>query len=188
MKALSEIGWRAAVRYIVYTFLLFYYRLLLFSPLRVAFLRLLGAHIGKNAVIHELRFFNHYRKGLRALNLGDNVFIGDETLFDLADEITLERDVTLAERVTVLTHTNVGYRDHPLQKYFPPFTQAVRFRRGCFVGVNATIMPGVEVGEEAFVAAGAVVVEDVAARAVVMGVPARKVREVPDEDLLERWT
>jgi acetyltransferase-like isoleucine patch superfamily enzyme len=43
------------------------------------------------------------------------------------------------------------------------------------------------VGEEAFVAAGAVVVHDVPARAVVMGVPAQRAREVPDADLLERW-
>ena len=47
--------------------------------------------------------------------------------------------------------------------------------------------PGVEIGEEAFVAAGAVVTNDVPARAVVMGVPARVVREVGEEDLLERW-
>jgi acetyltransferase-like isoleucine patch superfamily enzyme len=45
----------------------------------------------------------------------------------------------------------------------------------------------VEIGEEAFVAAGAVVARDVPARAVVMGVPAKVVREVPAEDLLERW-
>ena len=49
------------------------------------------------------------------------------------------------------------------------------------------LVPGVEIGEEAFVAAGAVVTRDVAARSVVMGVPARPVREVTDEDLIERW-
>jgi acetyltransferase-like isoleucine patch superfamily enzyme len=49
------------------------------------------------------------------------------------------------------------------------------------------LTPGVEIGEEAFVAAGAVVTRDVAARAVVMGVPARVVRQVPDADLLENW-
>jgi acetyltransferase-like isoleucine patch superfamily enzyme len=60
-------------------------------------------------------------------------------------------------------------------------------RRACRIGGGAVLVPGVEVGEEAFVAAGAVVTKDVPARAVVMGVPARQVREVPDDDLLERF-
>jgi acetyltransferase-like isoleucine patch superfamily enzyme len=60
-------------------------------------------------------------------------------------------------------------------------------RRACRIGGGAVLVPGVEIGEEAFVAAGAVVTRDVPARAVVMGSPARVVREVPDEDLLERW-
>ena len=49
------------------------------------------------------------------------------------------------------------------------------------------LCPGVEIGEEAFVAAGAVVTRDVAPRAVVMGAPARAVREVGEADLVERW-
>jgi UDP-3-O-[3-hydroxymyristoyl] glucosamine N-acyltransferase len=61
------------------------------------------------------------------------------------------------------------------------------FRRACRVGGRAVLVPGVEIGEEAYVAAGAVVTRDVAPRTVVMGVPARVVREVPDADLLERW-
>ncbi|HWH12767.1 MAG TPA: acyltransferase [Solirubrobacteraceae bacterium] len=60
-------------------------------------------------------------------------------------------------------------------------------RRACRVGGSAVLVPGVEVGEEAFVAAGALVTRDVPPRAVVMGVPARVVREVTDADLLERW-
>jgi acetyltransferase-like isoleucine patch superfamily enzyme len=62
-----------------------------------------------------------------------------------------------------------------------------RLRRACRIGGGAVLCPGVEIGEEAFVAAGAVVATDVPSRTVVMGVPARQVREVPDEDLLERW-
>lgn len=61
-------------------------------------------------------------------------------------------------------------------------------RRACRIGGGAVLLPGVEVGEEAFVAAGAVVTSDVPPRKVVMGVPARMVRDVPEEDLLERWT
>jgi acetyltransferase-like isoleucine patch superfamily enzyme len=53
----------------------------------------------------------------------------------------------------------------------------------CFsvVGVNATILPGVEIGMGALVAAGAVVTRDVRAWSVVAGVPARNVRHIPDE-------
>src|SRR4029077_5987069 len=60
-------------------------------------------------------------------------------------------------------------------------------RRACRVGGAAVLTPGVEIGEEAFVAAGALVTRDVPPRAVVMGVPARVVREVSDGDLLEHW-
>jgi acetyltransferase-like isoleucine patch superfamily enzyme len=60
------------------------------------------------------------------------------------------------------------------------------FRRACRVGAGAILVPGVEIGEEAFVAAGAVVTRDVGERQVVMGVPARVTRRVADEDLLER--
>jgi acetyltransferase-like isoleucine patch superfamily enzyme len=62
------------------------------------------------------------------------------------------------------------------------------FRRACRVGGGAVLVPGVVIGEEAFVAAGALVTRDVGDREVVMGVPARVVRRVGDEDLLERWT
>jgi acetyltransferase-like isoleucine patch superfamily enzyme len=60
-------------------------------------------------------------------------------------------------------------------------------RRACRVGGGTVLTPGVEIGEEAFIAAGAVVTRDVPARAVAMGVPARVVREVAEQDLLERW-
>jgi acetyltransferase-like isoleucine patch superfamily enzyme len=60
-------------------------------------------------------------------------------------------------------------------------------RRACRVGGAAVLTPGVEIGEEAFVAAGAVVTRDVPPRGVVMGMPARVVREVGEEDLLENW-
>jgi acetyltransferase-like isoleucine patch superfamily enzyme len=60
-------------------------------------------------------------------------------------------------------------------------------RRACRVGAGAVLVPGIEIGEEAFVAAGAVVTRDVGPREVVIGVPARVVRSVSDADLRERW-
>jgi UDP-2-acetamido-3-amino-2,3-dideoxy-glucuronate N-acetyltransferase len=56
--------------------------------------------------------------------------------------------------------------------------EAPVLRRGCEVGGGAVLTPGVEIGEEAFVAAGAVVTRDVPAKALVMGVPARQVPSI----------
>jgi acetyltransferase-like isoleucine patch superfamily enzyme len=57
-------------------------------------------------------------------------------------------------------------------------------RRGARIGGGAILCPGVEIGEEAFVGAGAVVTKDVPPRTVVVGNPARMLREVPDDELL----
>jgi acetyltransferase-like isoleucine patch superfamily enzyme len=86
--------------------------------------------------------------------------------------------VTLAERVLILTHTNVGYHDHPLQSAFPPFAAPVTIERGCFVGAQVVILPGVTIGAGSFVAAGSVVTESVPARTLVAGVPARPLRSL----------
>ena len=59
-------------------------------------------------------------------------------------------------------------------------------RRGARVGGGAVLLPGIEVGEEAFVGAGAVVLRDVPPRAVMVGTPARQIRDVADDELLER--
>ena len=58
-------------------------------------------------------------------------------------------------------------------------------RRGARVGGGAILCPGVEIGAEAFVGAGAVVTKDVPPRALVVGNPARVLREVPAEEFLE---
>jgi acetyltransferase-like isoleucine patch superfamily enzyme len=146
--------------------------------LRAPWLRLLGARIGPRAVLHDVRFFNLYRRGLGGFEVGPDCFLGDECLLDLAEGIRLEAQVTLAERVLILTHMNVGYRDHPLQAHFPALAAPVVLERGCFVGAAVTILPGLTIGRESFVAAGSVVTESVPPRTLVAGVPARRVREL----------
>jgi acetyltransferase-like isoleucine patch superfamily enzyme len=178
VKALGEIGLARAARFGLFTLAMVPYRLALVPQLRAPWLRLLGARIGPRAVLHDVRFFNLYRRGLGGFEVGADCFLGDECLLDLAEGIRLEAQVTLAERVLILTHMNVGYRDHPLQTQFPALAAPVVLERGCFVGAAVTILPGLTIGRESFVAAGSVVTESVPPRTLVAGVPARRVREL----------
>jgi acetyltransferase-like isoleucine patch superfamily enzyme len=178
LKALREIGLRQAARFGFYTLAMVPYRMALVPQLRAPLLRLLGARIGRRAVLHDVRFFNLYRTGLAGLSVGEESFIGDECLLDLAEAITLERQVTLAERVLVLTHMKVGYSDHPLMEHFPPVAKPVVIERGAFLGANVTVLAGVRVGSCSFVAAGSVVTADVPPNTLVAGVPARRIRAI----------
>jgi acetyltransferase-like isoleucine patch superfamily enzyme len=181
VKALDEIGWPRAFRFGFFTLAMIPYRLALVPQLRGPWLRLLGARLGRRTILHDVRFFNLYRRGLGGLDIGDECFLGDECLLDLAEGIRLENQVTLAERVLVLTHMNVGYGDHPLQARFPARAAPVVVETGAFLGANVTVLPGVRVGTRSFVAAGSVVTEDVPPGTLVGGVPARVLRAIGEE-------
>ncbi|MGI8945341.1 MAG: DapH/DapD/GlmU-related protein [Thermoleophilaceae bacterium] len=137
------------------------------------------AHVRERAVIGEDSVIG------RGSAIDNDVTVGARVRIQTGCYITaysiVEDDVFVAPGVTLTNDDTMGRHgpDHALR--------GAKLRRACRIGGGAVLVPGVEVGEEAFVAAGAVVVADVPPRAVVMGVPARVVREVPDEDLLERW-
>ena len=93
---------------------------------------------------------------------------------------TLEDNVFIAPCVVTTNDNFMGRteRRHELVK-------GPTIRRGARVGGGAVLCPGIEIGAEAFVGAGAVVVRDVPPRKLVVGSPARVLRDVPDEELLE---
>jgi acetyltransferase-like isoleucine patch superfamily enzyme len=141
--------------------------------------------------------------------IGDQAFVRERSRIGAGSVIgrgsAVDNDVLVGARVRVQTgvyltaftvledEVFVGpcvttTNDHTMSRHGPEETlRGPTLRRACRVGGGAVLTPGVEIGEEAFVAAGAVVTGDIPARAVAMGVPARVVREVPEGDLLERW-
>jgi acetyltransferase-like isoleucine patch superfamily enzyme len=104
-----------------------------------------------------------------------------QTLVYITAGTIVEDDVFIGPGV-VMTNDDAMGRHGPDMPLRGPV-----LKRACRVGGAAVLCPGVVIGEEAFIAAGAVVVSDVPERAVIMGVPGRVVRQVGDEDLLERW-
>ena len=93
---------------------------------------------------------------------------------------TVEDNVFIAPCVTTTNDNFMGRTERRRELMRGP-----TIRRGARIGGGAVLLPGIEIGEEAFVGAGAIVIRDVPARAVVVGSPARQIREVPDDGLLE---
>jgi acetyltransferase-like isoleucine patch superfamily enzyme len=92
---------------------------------------------------------------------------------------TLEEDVFIAPCVVTTNDNYMGRTEKRLALLKGP-----TIRRGARIGGGAILCPGIEIGEEAFVGAGAVVTKDVPPRKLVVGNPARVLRDVPDEELL----
>ena len=152
---------------------------------------LAGARIGTAAVVGDRA---HVRE--RAM-VGDGSVVGSGSAVD--NDVTIgarvkvqtgcyltafsvvEDDVFVAPCVTTTNDNDMGRHEHGVM------LRGATLRRGCRVGAGAILLPGIEVGEEAFVAAGALVTRDVDPRTLVMGVPARVARQVEDAELLEQW-
>ncbi len=150
-----------------------------------------GARIGAGAIVGDQAYVRERAR------IGERTVVGRGTCVDndveVGARVSLQSGVYLTAFSTVEDDVFVGpcamtTNDDTmnLHPHGAPLLGAT-LRRACRVGGGAVLTPGVEVGEEAFVAAGAIVTRDVPARAMVVGVPARQLRDVADDELLERW-
>jgi acetyltransferase-like isoleucine patch superfamily enzyme len=150
-----------------------------------------GARIGEGVIVGDQAYVRE-----RA-TIGAATVIGRGSAVDndvrVGARVRLQSMVYLTAFSTIEDDVFVGpcaltTNDDTMSRHGPEYElRGATLRRGCRIGGGAVLVPRVDVGEEAFVAAGAVVTNDVPARAVVMGVPARVVRRVSDEELLEQW-
>lgn len=123
-----------------------------------------GAQIGANCNICA-----------HALIEGD-VIIGDRVTVKsgvfLWDGTRIEDDVFIGPNATFTNDLM------PRSKMYPEAFSGITVRRGASIGANATLLPGITIGEFAMVGAGAVVTKDVEAYSVVVGNPARVIRKL----------
>jgi acetyltransferase-like isoleucine patch superfamily enzyme len=108
------------------------------------------------------------------IDLGKNVFINHACSFLDMGGITIEDDVLIGPRVNLTTE------NHPLNPSDRRalITKPIVIKRRAWIGAGATILPGVTIGENAVIAAGAVVSKDVPANTVFGGIPAKFIKAV----------
>ena len=137
--------------------------------------RALGAEIGKNVVFH----FRTEVRGLYRLKIGDGTIIGDNALLSAQRGLTIGKNVNLSSNVSIYS----GAHDHrdPYFRSTAATTRPITIGDRVWIGSNAIILTGVNIGDGAVVCAGCVVTKDVEPYAVVAGIPAKKVNERPHD-------
>lgn len=110
-----------------------------------------------------------------SLKIGSRCNISNRTFIECSySSIVIEDDVTFGASVMVSTHDGSYRQVHGLEMKADP----IYIKSKAFVGNNAIILPGVEIGEKAIVGAGAVVTKNVESMVIVGGVPARVIKTV----------
>ena len=135
--------------------------------------RVLGAEIGKNVVFH----FRTEIRGIHRLKIGAGTIIGDNALLAAQRGLTIGENVNLSSNVSIYSGEH-DYRD-PYFRSTPEKTRPITIGDRVWIGSNAIILTGVNIGEGAVCCAGCVVTKDVEPFAVVAGIPARKINERP---------
>lgn len=138
-----------------------------------AYIRALGAEIASTVNVRP-PFYTDFGKFIK---MGNNVFVNQACVFMDRGGITIEEDTKIGPRVNLITE-NHGLPPKERNKIT---SKPIVIKRNVWIGAAATILPGVTVGENSVVAAGAVVSRDVPPNTVVAGVPAKVIKTLNDE-------
>lgn len=130
--------------------------------------------IGTKIDISTTVFAPFYTNFGRFIKIGNNVFINHACSFLDMGGITIEDEVLIGPRVNLVTE------NHPLDPTDRRalVTKPILIKRNAWIGAGATILPGVTIGENAIVAAGAVVSKDVPDNVIVVGIPAKIIKSI----------
>jgi acetyltransferase-like isoleucine patch superfamily enzyme len=148
-----------------------------------------GAEIGERVIVGDQACIRE------RVTIGDDVVVGRGSLVEndtsvgpattiqanayITSYSIVEERVFIAPCVVTTNDNWMGRTDKRIGNVRGP-----TIRRGARIGGGAVLCPQIEIGEDAFVGAGAVVTKDVPPRVVVVGSPARVLRDVPEDELL----
>ena len=132
---------------------------------------LFGENIGENSTVMAPIAGAAFDR----VKIGNNVFINSNSLLMARGGITIEDDVMIAANVQLLSNNHDEYDRQVLT------CKPIHIKKGAWIGAGASILPGVTIGENAIVGAGAILTKDVGDCEVAVGIPARVVKTL-DKD------
>ncbi|MDI0267007.1 sugar O-acetyltransferase [Clostridioides difficile] len=140
------------------------------KEIRKLFSKLTGVEVDESLYLIP-PFFTDFGKNIR---VGKDVFINHACTFMDRGGITIEDDVLIGPKVNLITI------NHPLEpsKRHSTVSTPIVIKKNAWLGAGAMIMPGITIGENAVVSAGAVVTKDVPPNTVVAGVPAKIIKNI----------
>lgn len=126
---------------------------------------------------------------MRGVKIGKNVFIGSDVFIDntYPEHITIEDCVTIISRTFIIGHSFTPVHLKDIIDKDDSEKHGVLLKKGCYIGAQCTILPGITIGEYAIIGAGSVVTTDIPDCAIAMGVPARITRTFDKTDV-KIWT
>jgi len=132
--------------------------------------KIIGSPIDESTDVFTPLYIN-YGKNIK---IGKNAFINFDCVFLDLGGITIEDNVFIAPKVSLLSE------GHPVEveKRHSLTVGHIHIKRNAWIGANATILPGVTIGENAVVASGAVVSKDVPDKVIVGGIPAKIIKTI----------
>ena len=149
-----------------------------------------GTSVGEQTLIADQAFVREGCVIGRSVIVGRGVAVENGT--SIGDYTKIQTGAYITAYVTIEDHcfiapcvvtTNDNFMGRTQERF--QHIRGATIRRGARIGANSTLLPGVEIGAEAFVAAGSLVTRDVPAGMLVMGAPARVVRPVPPHEYVD---
>jgi acetyltransferase-like isoleucine patch superfamily enzyme len=135
---------------------------------------IIGKEIDKSTTIFA-PFYTNFGKHIK---IGKNVFINHACSFLDLGGITIEDDVLIGQKVNLITE------NHPINpsQRKSLVLNSILIKRNAWIGAGATILPGITIGENSIIAAGAVVNKNVPDNTIVGGIPAKFIRLISEAE------
>ena len=140
--------------------------------LRSAYLKVLGARLGVNVRIEDVRFIL-IKHPLSNLIIGDGVFIGSAVIIDLSSRIEIGRGSSIAPGCSLITHQDTGARNGSgLSGLYPEQYLPIGIGDNVWVGCDTTILPGSSIGPMTVIGAKSLVKGSIPGGVMAAGIPA----------------